>query len=55
MKQLFLFARLTSDHVFAYMSPGIISFSLQQPLILDFLLGIVTESVFFRLLISWIN
>jgi len=39
MKQLFLFARLTSNHIFAYLSSGIICFNLQKSLIFDFLLG----------------
>jgi len=43
MKQLFLFARLTSDHMFAYLSPR--KHLLQQSLILEFLV-IVTESVY---------
>jgi len=47
MKQLFLFALLTSYRMFAYLSHGIFCFSLQKSLILDFLLGIVTENVFF--------
>jgi len=47
---LFLFARLTSDHIFAYSSPDTICFSnvlfLEKRLVhLEFLLAIVTENV----------
>jgi len=54
MKQLFLFAKLTSGHMYVCL---LITRNhlLQQRLILEFLVVIVTENVFFRLLISCIN
>jgi len=54
MKQLFLFANLTSDHMYVRLLVTRNHF-LQQRLILEFLVVIVTENVFFRLLISCIN
>jgi len=46
MKQLFLFAGLTSDHIFAHFYLLNHFLRLQKSLILDFLLGIITENVY---------
>jgi len=50
--QLFLFAQLTSDHIFVYLSPGTIFFS-NVLFSASFLES--SRKVFFWLLISWIN
>jgi len=47
MKQLFLFARLTSDHMFAYLSPGTRAYAkgglgLKKPLSLIFYKNFIT-------------
>jgi len=51
-KQLFLFARQTSNHIFAYLSSGTICCT-DVLFLTSFLES--SRKMFFRLLISWIN